>query len=158
MDRCFPESLKLPPLGSKTLQALRDDLTSKVAEALSRRAAGDKQTTGPFADLKLTTNSAVTYKSSGSARTDLFFQYKGTDPLSGPSNEEVNHLLQQVRTSLLLISCPTAFTKMLKYVRSRMLRAVLLTSGMAGRCSRHPEARSTSERCQRWQGRAEAIP
>lgn len=157
MDRCFPESLQLPPLGSTALQALRNDLTSKVAEALSRRAPTDKRTTGPFADLKLTTNSAVTYTSSGSARTDLFFQYKGTDPLSGPSNEQINHLLQQVNLFAAHF-LPNSIYRVLKYVPSYMLRAVLLTSGMAGRCSGHPEAHSAPERCQRWERRAEAIP
>ncbi|DBA76510.1 TPA: hypothetical protein ACH3X2_008568 [Trebouxia sp. C0005] len=92
--RCFPESLQLPALGTPELQALRDDLARKIEEGSSRRGATEK-TTGASADLKLTTNRAVTYASSGSARTDLFFKYKGSDPLAISSSDQINQLLQQ---------------------------------------------------------------
>ena len=93
---CFPESLQLPALGSQDLEALRDDLAKRIADASSHRAAADKQLTGVSVDPKLTTNSALTYASSGSARTDLFFKYKGSNPLVDSSPEQINQLLQQV--------------------------------------------------------------
>ncbi len=95
MERCFPESLQLPALGTPELQALCDDLARKIAEGSSRRGATEK-TSEASADLKLTTNRAVTYVSSGSARTDLFFKYKGSDPLAISSSDQINQLLQQV--------------------------------------------------------------
>ncbi|DBA81625.1 TPA: hypothetical protein ACH3X1_007381 [Trebouxia sp. C0004] len=93
-ERCFPENFQLPALGTPELQALRDDLARKITEGSSRRGAAEK-TTGASADLKLTTNRAVTYASSGSARTDLFFKYKGSDPLAVSSSDQINQLLQQ---------------------------------------------------------------
>ena len=94
-QRCFPPTLRLPAFGSPALQALREDLARKIAEASSREA---KQTTAASAsaDLKLTTNQAVTYTSSGSARTDLFFKLKGSDPLAGSSSVQFKKMLQQV--------------------------------------------------------------
>ncbi len=156
MERCFPESLQLPALGTPELHALRDDLARKIAEGSSRRAAAEKQTTGASADLKLTTNRAVTYASSGSARTDLFFKYKGSDPLAVSSSDQINQLLQQV----LLTAAAAAFL-LLQHDQgcaSCVLTALALTSGMAGRSPRHLEAHSPSARRQRWQGRAEAVP
>jgi hypothetical protein len=142
MARCFPESLQLPALGTPELQALRDDLARKIANGSSRRGA--QKTIGASADLKLTTNRAVTYASSGSARTDLFFKYKGSDPLATSSSDQINQLLQQV----LLTAAAAAF---LLWQHEQgcalcVLTALALTSGMAGRSPRHPEAHSPSAR------------
>lgn len=78
------------------LQALRDDLAKRITDAKSQGAAQDDQPV--TASLALTANRAATYSSSGSARVDLFFKYKSSDPLSGGPEGEIDKLLQQVMT------------------------------------------------------------
>ena len=85
LERCFPDGMQLPPLGSTTLQTLQGDL-------------------------KLTTNRAVTHGSSGSARTDLFFKFKAPDSLDQNSNEKLDRLLQQVTYAVTLSAAVAMFS------------------------------------------------
>ena len=95
----FPESLQVPALRSADLQALRNDLARKVADARSPGTA--EQTAQPVSATPAhTANRAATYSSSGSARVDFFFKYKGSDPLACTPSGQFNQLLHQVYSLL----------------------------------------------------------
>ena len=94
--RCFPEKLQAPALGSADLQALRDNLAKRIADAKSQ-AAQDKPVQPVSASLTVTANRAPTYASSGSARVDVFFKCKGGELSDVPDHEgQIDDLLQQV--------------------------------------------------------------
>ena len=95
----FPESLQVPALGSEDLQTLRNDLARKVADARSPGTA--EQTAQPVSATPThTANRAATYASSGNARVDFFFKYKGSDPLARTQSGRIDQLLQQVHSLL----------------------------------------------------------
>ena len=127
MERCFPEALQTPALGSAALVSLRGDLTKKIQAAKSQAVASqDDQTTvqPSTATLARTTNRATTYASSGSARVDLFFKYKGSDPLLGSSGQ-IDQLLYQVPLSpFALYAAAAAYTTWVMLLNASFLSFV----------------------------------
>ena len=98
MDGCFPESLQVPALGSADLLALRNKLTRKISDARSPGAPEQSAVEPVSATLTHTTNRAATHASSGSARVDFFFKYKGSDPLADTNSGQMDQLLHQVHS------------------------------------------------------------
>ena len=101
LERCFPEAMRLPVLGSTSLQTLEGDLTQKI----SAKASSQNNTTAApvSAELKLTLNRGVTYSSSGAARTDLFFRFKSENSENQASKDELGQLLQEVCCATVLL-------------------------------------------------------
>lgn len=98
IERCFPESLQVPALGSADLRALQDRLARRIADAQSSGAAEHNAPQPVSATLTRTANRAATHASSGSARVDLFFKYKGSDSLADTQASHIEQLLHQVHT------------------------------------------------------------
>lgn len=104
VELCFPESLQAPELGSADLLALRHDLATKIADVRLSKAVKQSAPQRVSATLTRTANGAATYSSSGSARVDFFFKYKGSDPLADAQAALTDQLLHQVY-SLRLLPC-----------------------------------------------------
>lgn len=142
----FPESLQVPALGSADLQALRNDLARKVADARSARTA--EQSAQPVsATLTHTANRAATYASSGSSRVDFFFKYKGSDPLARTQSGQIDQLLHQV-LSLLPSHCVEDEVWFAWLLQGPVMRL----AGLAREFNRYPETDGSPARRQRWQG------
>ena len=142
----FPDSLQVPALGSADLQALRNDLARKVAEA--RSPGTDKTSAQPVsATLTHTANQAATYASSGSARVDLFFRYKGSDTLACTPSGQIDHLLHQVLSLL-----PSYCVHDKLWFAWLLQGPVMLLAGLARGFNRYPETDGSPARRQRWQG------
>ncbi|KAL3152371.1 hypothetical protein ABBQ32_001429 [Trebouxia sp. C0010 RCD-2024] len=95
VELCFPESLQAPELGSADLLALRHDLATKIADVRLSKAVKQSAPQRVSATLTRTANGAATYSSSGSARVDFFFKYKGSDPLADAQAALTDQLLHQ---------------------------------------------------------------
>lgn len=98
VELCFPESLQVPELGSADLLALRHALATKIADVQSSGATKQSAPQPVSATLTRTANGAATYASSGSARVDFFFKYKGSDPLADTQAARIDQLLHQVHS------------------------------------------------------------
>lgn len=119
---CFPPAFQLPPLNSPELTALLQTLAnesctepdskdanvsevteetlSAITNALKKALAMPSAAKPPPVQSKLTqtTNGAVTFSSSGSARTNLFFKCEGSGPYGHPTISDT--LLRQVLSCL----------------------------------------------------------